>query len=55
MSGWLRRHERQIVDGLRFERVGGRGGNVDHWRCASVSSVSSVSLGATDTDRSFLD
>lgn len=54
LSGWLRRHERQIVDGLRFERVTGRGGNVDHWRCASVSSVSSASFEPTDTDLSFL-
>ncbi len=42
LGRWIKRHERQIVDGLRFIRCSGRT-SAERWRVESVSSVLSDS------------
>lgn len=45
LGWWLKRHLGRIVGGLKFER-GNVARNAETWRVVSVSSVSSVSVGA---------
>lgn len=42
LGRWIKRHEGQIVDGLRFVRTSGNT-SAERWQVESVSSVSSVS------------
>jgi hypothetical protein len=42
LGRWIKRHEGQIVDGLRFIRGSGKS-SAERWQVESVSSVSSVS------------
>lgn len=41
LGRWIKRHEGQIVDGLRFARCSGST-SAERWRVESVSSISSV-------------
>ncbi len=47
LGRWIKRHEGQIVDGLRFVRTSGNT-SAERWQVESVSSVSSVSRGQNE-------
>lgn len=54
LGWWLKRHLGRIVGGLKFER-GNVARNAETWRVVSVSSVSSVSVGAAAKTVTALD